>query len=85
MANLAGLISRSADADVQGEVLGINVSLSSLATAFSPIIAGGLAAAFGPATCIVVSGFVILLAGIWFNLLYTPALVNKVAHPHVEV
>lgn len=85
MANLSGLISRSADAEIQGEVLGINVSLSSLATAFAPVIAGGLAATFGPATCLIVSGVIIILAGIWFNLMYTPALVNKVAHQHIEV
>lgn len=80
MANLSGLISRSADADIQGEVLGINVSLSSLAAAIPPIIAGGIAAVFGPAASLVISGIIIIGAGLWFALAYKSALFKKVVH-----
>lgn len=84
MANLSGLISRSADADIQGEVLGINISLAALATAVPPIIAGGLAAAFGPAVSLVVSGIIIILAGIWFVTMYKPKELSVVAHQSID-
>lgn len=80
MANLSGLLSRSVDAEIQGEVLGINVSLQSLASSLPPILAGGIAAAFGPGASLVVSGTIIVLAGLWFGFSYKPELLNNVVH-----
>jgi len=60
-ANITALVSRSAGQSVQGEILGINSSVQSLAMAIPPIISGYIAAAFLPDTSILVSAIVIFL------------------------
>ena len=65
-ANLAGLVSRSVDASIQGEILGINSSIQALAQSIPPILAGFLAAHIRPSFPLLVSGSTIILAGIVF-------------------
>ncbi len=65
-ANMMALISRAADASVQGEVLGINGSVSALATSIPPLLAGILAASFAPSTPLVIAATVIFCAGLYF-------------------
>lgn len=72
-ANLTGLISRSSDQKIQGEILGINASIQALAQLIPPILSGFIAAGFTPETPILVSSVIIMLAGILFITLYKNA------------
>lgn len=69
MANVSSLVSMSADAKIQGEVLGIEASVQALAQAI-PAIISGYVATFGIAKPVVVGGFTILAGGIIYNLFY---------------
>lgn len=71
-ANSTAIISRAATADVQGEIMGINSSINSLASAIPPIISGFLAARFLPGTPVVMASVVILAAGILFYFGFRP-------------
>jgi len=73
IANMSALVSLSADAKVQGEVLGIEASVQALAQAIPAIIAGYIAI-LGVSVPVVVGGSVILAGGIIFNFLYHPGL-----------
>jgi DHA1 family tetracycline resistance protein-like MFS transporter len=66
-ANLTALISRSADKNIQGEILGINSSVQSLAMSIPPILSGYLAARFLPETSILVASIVIFAAWLVFS------------------
>lgn len=66
IAVLPSLISRRADANIQGEVLGVNASVQALAGAIPPIIAGFLAAEITPSAPIYIAGGVIALAWVAF-------------------
>jgi len=68
MANLSGLISRSAGADIQGEILGINASVQAFGQFLPPLIAGFVAANFAAEIPIALASLVILSAGIIFAL-----------------
>jgi DHA1 family tetracycline resistance protein-like MFS transporter len=76
IANLTGLLSRSASARIQGEVLGINASVQALAQSFPPLLAGVLASVTTPRTPILVASALVVCAGIVFNLYFEP-----IAHP----
>lgn len=79
-ANMLGLISRSADQKIQGEILGINASVQALAQLIPPILSGFIAAAFSPETPLIVASGIIIFSGILFIFLYKPA-----PHPaHIE-
>ncbi len=67
-ANLMGLLSRQADASIQGEVLGINSSMQALANTIPPLVAGFLAESISPSAPMVVAIIVITLAAITFVL-----------------
>lgn len=69
-ANIAGLISRTADDDIQGEVLGINFSVQALGQAIPPILSGYIAASLAPESPLLVGAIVGVLAGIVFNIFY---------------
>ncbi len=69
-ANIMSLVSRSAPAQIQGEILGINASVSALAQTIPPILSGFIAASIGARVPIFVSGVTIILAGIVFILFY---------------
>lgn len=65
-ANMMAVISRAADASIQGEVLGINGSVSALATSVPPLLAGILAASFAPSTPLVIAATIIFCSGLYF-------------------
>lgn len=69
-ANLTGLVSRSVDNSIQGEVLGIFSSVAALAQSIPPILSGYIAAKINPATPLLVAGVVIVFAGVFFNFFY---------------
>lgn len=81
MANLTALISRSVEPNVQGEIMGINSSISALAMLIPPILSGFIAAKFHPDTPIYIAGFVMVLSGIVFWVFYRS---SKIIHEHVE-
>lgn len=72
-ANMAGLISRSVDAKVQGEILGINASVQALAQLIPPVLSGFIAASFAPEAPLIAASFMIIFAGILYNIFYKPA------------
>lgn len=69
-ANLAGLVSRSVDQKVQGEIMGINASVQALAQLIPPVLAGMIAARFTPETPVLVASIIIILSGILFVTTY---------------
>lgn len=71
-ANLTGLISRSADKTIQGEVLGINASVQALGQLIPPIAGGFIAASITPESPVAVASAVIIAAGIFFALIVHP-------------
>lgn len=77
-ANMAGLISRSADQKIQGEILGISWSVQALAQLLPPILSGFIAASFTPETPTLVAAIMMLSSGAFFLLFYRPA--KEVAH-----
>ncbi len=72
MANVTALISKSVGPKVQGEVLGINSSVSALAMSIPPILSGYIAASLGANTSIWVAGVIIFISGAVFWLFYKP-------------
>lgn len=72
MANSQSLVSTSADAKVQGEVLGINASVQALAQAIPAALTGYLAAV-GINTPILVGGITVIIGGLLFVTLYKPS------------
>lgn len=69
MASLTSLVSRTAGPERQGEILGLNVSLQSLANVVPPLLAGAIAARYSTATPIAVGALVCLTAWIAFGLM----------------
>ncbi len=69
-ANYMGLLSRSADQRIQGEVLGINASLAALAQAIPPVLSGFVAASFAPEAPVLIAAVVIVGAGLFFLLAF---------------
>lgn len=72
-ANLTSLVSRSADAKVQGEVMGISASVQALSQSIPPILSGYIAARLSIYHPIVVSFVIIMVSGIIFSFFYKPA------------
>lgn len=66
-ANITALISRSASADIQGEVLGVNGSVMALAQTIPPIISGIIAVYFEPQAPLLIASILIVVAGLYFN------------------
>lgn len=77
-ANLTGLISRSADQKIQGEILGISASIQALAQLIPPILSGFIAASFTPETPLIVASIIVILSGVLFITLYKGS--NSPAH-----
>ncbi len=67
MANLTGLVSRSAGDHEQGEVLGISNSVQALAQSIPPVIGGFVAASITPSTPILVAAIITMLAALTFG------------------
>lgn len=83
-AYLPAVVSRSADGSVQGEVLGINASVASLAQAIPPVISGYFAAISSPEVPLIVAGIVALSAAVLFLALH-PRSRDDVAAGHMSV
>lgn len=66
MANMSALISKSVTKDKQGAAMGINASLSSLASGIVPALAGGSTALLGISFPYILAGLFMLFA--WQNL-----------------
>jgi MFS family permease len=66
MANLPALISSRADKNIQGEVLGINASVTALSQAVPAILSGFIAALIKPTTPLLVASFFVFVAWIVF-------------------
>ncbi|MDD4319020.1 MAG: MFS transporter [Candidatus Peribacteraceae bacterium] len=69
---LTTLVSKSASAHIQGEVLGVNASVQALGQSIPPILSGFIAAILTPATPVFVGSILILLAGAVFALWFRP-------------
>ncbi len=65
-ANMTALISRSAGAEIQGEVLGINSSVMALAQTIPPLISGAIAAFFEPQAPLIIASLLVFVAGGYF-------------------
>jgi DHA1 family tetracycline resistance protein-like MFS transporter len=68
-ANYMGYLSRSVSEDVQGEILGINMSVTALAQAFPPILSGFIAAKTAPSMTIVLASIFVTIGGVLFLIL----------------
>ena len=77
--NIPAIVSRSADAGVQGEVLGINASVQALGQTIPPVIAGFLAAQIVFWVPLLIAGVGVMLAGLVFSYFYKPSLTQKTA------
>lgn len=62
LVNLQGLLSRTAGAEAQGEVLGIGQSINALAMAFPPLLAGTIATVLAPAGIVVAAAIAHVVA-----------------------
>jgi len=67
-ANYMGLLSRSADQKVQGEILGINASVGALSQSLPPILSGIIAAEAAPEATVIMAGVIMISSGIVFLL-----------------
>lgn len=70
--NLLGLLSRSVDGSIQGEILGINASVQAIATAIPPMLSGIVAATFAPESSIFIASGIMFCAWIFFVTQYVP-------------
>ena len=82
MANILGLVSKSAGKEVQGEVLGINASVQALAQSI-PAIISGYVATMGVKVPVIVGAGIMIFAGGVFWLLYRPS--KQVLHDDTQV
>lgn len=71
-ANMLALISKSVDATIQGETLGINSSVQALAHSIPPMLSGYIAAEIAPEAPILVSSMTIVAAGLVFLFFHKP-------------
>jgi DHA1 family tetracycline resistance protein-like MFS transporter len=81
MANTSALVSLSAGPEMQGEILGIDASVQSLAQAI-PAIISGYVATMGVNMPVIVGAFIVLVAGVVFVLFYRPS--NHILHESAE-
>ncbi|HPU95022.1 MAG TPA: MFS transporter [Candidatus Gracilibacteria bacterium] len=81
-ANMSSLISRSAGPQVQGEILGINSSVASLAITIPTLLSGFIAAKLTPETPIIIASIIIFIAWLIFSIsfhrgkIYRPEIVK---------
>jgi DHA1 family tetracycline resistance protein-like MFS transporter len=77
MANTSALVSLSAGPEMQGEILGIDASVQSLAQAI-PAIISGYVATMGINMPVIVGGVIVIVGGVVFVLFYKPS--NHLLH-----
>ncbi len=68
--NVTSLVSKSATADIQGEVLGINSSVQALSMSIPPVLSGFIAASLTEEAPIVVAAIVIAIGAVLFAKFY---------------
>lgn len=68
--NVTSLVSKSATAEIQGEILGINSSVMALAQSIPPILSGYIAASLTEEAPLVVAAVVIAVGAVMFALFY---------------
>jgi len=73
-ANLTSLVSRSANRENQGEILGVSASVQALAQAIPAMLSGFIAAALTPSSPAIVAASILVLCGIIFAVFYRPEL-----------
>lgn len=61
-ANIPSMISQKASASAQGEILGLNASIESLARVFPPLVSGVVAASLSPSSPLIISSLLIFIA-----------------------
>lgn len=71
-ANMSGLISRSADQKIQGEILGINSSVQALGQLIPPVLSGIIAASFSSGATVLTASVIMITAGLIFLSFYHP-------------
>ena len=71
MANIQSTISKSASRSEQGEIMGLNTSIESLARAIPPLISGFIAAVLSPSSPLLISALLIFIAWAIFILTHT--------------
>lgn len=71
-ANITALVSKSAEDNIQGEILGINASVQSLAESIPAVLSGYIAARFLPQGSIFVSALVLFVAWLVFLIFFCP-------------
>ncbi len=76
-ANMSSLISRSAGTEIQGEILGINSSVSSLAMTIPTLLSGFIAAKLTPETPILVAAITIFVAWLVFVISFKRGKIYK--------
>lgn len=69
-ANFLSLISKTVGSDRQGEILGVNSSINTLAQSLPPILSGYIAAFITPNAPIIVAAITIFFAGLVFWLFF---------------
>jgi MFS transporter, DHA1 family, tetracycline resistance protein len=70
--NLTSLVSRSANRENQGEILGVSASVQALAQAIPAMLSGFIAAALTPSSPAIVAASILILCGIIFAVFYRP-------------
>jgi DHA1 family tetracycline resistance protein-like MFS transporter len=70
LANMGGLLSRSAGPEMQGEILGIGSSIQALAQALPPLGGGFIAASFAPTAPVLAASLTMFIAWLTFAALY---------------
>ena len=72
LANMGGLLSRSAAPQVQGEILGIGSSIQALANSLPPLMGGFFAASFQPEAPVLAAAVTMFVAWALFTILFRP-------------
>lgn len=66
LANMPSMISKMASPEKQGEIMGLNTSVESLARAIPPLISGFIAATISPSSPLIISSFLVFIAWVIF-------------------
>lgn len=75
VANIQSAISRTASSSSQGEIMGINASVESLARSIPPLISGFVAAILSPSSPIILSSLLIFVA--WSIFILIPKILPR--------
>ena len=74
--NSIGLISKSSDRNIQGQVLGMNSSVQASASIFPPLLAGFIAGSLNYYSPLIIAGILMIFAGLFFRFIAYKRLTN---------